>query len=78
MKTVDTAPTVDLRQIYYFIALADHGSISAAAEALGMAQPSLSENMAKLERRLNVKLALRAARGVELTEAGRALAARGR
>ena len=78
MKTADTVPTLELRQLYYFLALADHGSISAAAEALGMAQPSLSENVAKLERRLNVKLALRSARGVELTEAGRAFAVRGR
>jgi LysR family transcriptional regulator, nitrogen assimilation regulatory protein len=78
MKTVDLMPMLELRQLYYFLALADHGSISAAAEALGMAQPSLSENVAKLERRLNVKLVLRGARGVELTEAGRAFTARGR
>lgn len=43
-----------------------------------MAQPSLSENIAKLEKRLEVKLAVRGARGVQLTEAGVALARYGR
>lgn len=78
MKSVDSAPCLDLRQLYYFLTLAEHGSISAAAESLGMAQPSLSENVAKFERRLNVKLAVRGARGVEMTEAGTAMVSRGR
>lgn len=78
MKTTGIAPALDLRQLHYFLTLADHGSISAAAESLGMAQPSLSENIAKLERRLGVKLAIRGARGVEMTEAGSTLVARGR
>jgi len=78
MKTIGAAPGLDLRQLYYFLALAEHGSISAAAESLGMAQPSLSENIAKLERRLGVQLAIRGARGVEMTEAGTTLVARGR
>ena len=71
-------PILDLRQLYYFLALAEHGSISAAAAALGLAQPSLSENIAKLEQRLEVKLAIRGGRGVQLTEAGFALAQYGR
>ena len=72
-----TNPPLDLRQLYYFLALAEHGSISAAAAALNMAQPSLSENIAKLENKLDVKLAVRGARGIQLTAAGMALATRG-
>ncbi len=71
-------PSVSFKQLTYFLALVDHGSISAAAHALGMAQPSLSENIAKLERLLDAQLAVRGVRGVQMTEAGMALAARGR
>jgi LysR family transcriptional regulator, nitrogen assimilation regulatory protein len=70
--------TLSFRQLNYFLALADHGSISAAANALNMAQPSLSENIAKLEKQLEAQLAIRGARGVQLTEAGMALALRSR
>ena len=70
--------TLSFRQLNYFLALADHGSISAAANALNMAQPSLSENIAKLEKQLEAQLAIRGARGVRLTEAGMALALRSR
>lgn len=69
---------LSLKQLSYFLALAEHGSISAAANALNMAQPSLSENIAKLERQLDLKLAVRGARGIQMTEAGIALARRGR
>jgi LysR family nitrogen assimilation transcriptional regulator len=77
-KTDSALPVLDLRQLHYFVALAEHGSISAAAAALGLAQPSVSENIAKLEQRLNTQLAIRGPRGVTLTEAGRALATQGR
>ena len=70
-------PALDLRQLSYFLVLAEHGSISAAAAALSMAQPSVSENIAKLESKLEVKLAIRGTRGIQLTEAGMALAKRG-
>ncbi len=43
-----------------------------------MAQPSLSENIAKLEKKLDVKLAIRGVRGIQLTEAGMVLAKQGR
>jgi len=69
--------TLNFKQLSYFLALAEHGSISAAASALNMAQPSLSENIAKLERLLDVQLAIRGSRGVQLTEAGDLLARRG-
>jgi LysR family nitrogen assimilation transcriptional regulator len=77
MKSV-SPPKLDLRHLYYFLVLAEHHSISAAASSLEMAQPSLSERIAKLEQRLDLRLATRSAKGVELTEAGAALATGGR
>lgn len=68
---------INFKQLSYFLALAEHGSISAAASALNMAQPSLSENIAKLEKILDVQLAIRGSRGIQMTEAGAALARRG-
>jgi LysR family transcriptional regulator, nitrogen assimilation regulatory protein len=79
MRRIDKAlATLNLKRLSYFIALAEHGSISAAANALNMAQPSLSENISKLEEELDSKLAIRGARGIQMTEAGMALAKRGR
>ena len=61
-----------LQQLTYFLAAADHGSFSAAADSLlHLAQPSLSEQIRRLEAELGVPLFVRAGRGVELTEAGR-------
>ncbi|WP_108260876.1 LysR family transcriptional regulator [Mangrovicoccus ximenensis] len=65
---------IKFRQLLYLKALAEHGSISAAASALNMAQPSLSETIAKLEKSLGVQLAVRGARGIQMTEAGDMLA----
>jgi DNA-binding transcriptional LysR family regulator len=62
-----------LQQLTYFLAAADHGSFSAAAEELHMAQPSLSEQIRRLEAELGVALFVRARRGLTLTEAGRLL-----
>jgi DNA-binding transcriptional LysR family regulator len=62
-----------LQQLRYFLAAADHGSFSAAAEALLMAQPSLSDQIRRLEAELGVPLFARAGRRLELTEAGRML-----
>jgi DNA-binding transcriptional LysR family regulator len=62
-----------LQQLTYFLAAADNGSFSAAAEILHMAQPSLSEQIRRLEAELGVSLFARAGRGLELTEAGRLL-----
>ncbi|MBB6122977.1 LysR family transcriptional regulator [Sphingobium subterraneum] len=67
-------PPVDLRQLHYFVAIAEQGSISSAAAVLGLAQPSLSEHISRLERKLDTQLIIRGARGVHLTEAGVALA----
>jgi DNA-binding transcriptional LysR family regulator len=62
-----------LQQLTYFLAAAEHGSFSAAAENLFMAQPSLSEQIRRLEAELGVPLFARVGRGLELTEAGRLL-----
>ena len=62
-----------LQQLRYFLAAAEHGSFSAAAEELLMAQPSLSEQIRRLEAELGVALFTRAGRRLVLTEAGRML-----
>jgi DNA-binding transcriptional LysR family regulator len=62
-----------LQQLTYFLAAARHGTFSAAAAELHMAQPSLSEQVRRLEAELGVPLFARAGRGLELTEAGRLL-----
>jgi DNA-binding transcriptional LysR family regulator len=62
-----------LQQLQYFLAAIEHGSFSAAADALRLAQPSLSEQVRRLEAELGVALFVRAGRRLELTDAGRAL-----
>jgi DNA-binding transcriptional LysR family regulator len=62
-----------LQQLRYFLAAADKGSFSAAAESLLMAQPSLSDQIRKLEAELGVALFTRAGRRLALTDAGRML-----
>ncbi len=62
-----------LQQLQYVISAIEHGSFSAAAETLHLAQPSLSEQVRRLEAELGVTLFQRVGRGLVLTEAGRAL-----
>jgi DNA-binding transcriptional LysR family regulator len=62
-----------LQQLQYFLAAFRHGSFSAAAEELHMAQPSLSEQVRRLEAELGVRLFHRVGRGISPTEAGNAL-----
>lgn len=69
---------VDLRQLRYFQAIAETGSISAAAQRLNVAQPALSLHLRNMEEHLGTRLFLRGARGVQLTEAGEMLLARAR
>ena len=64
---------MELRHLRYFIAVAEEGSLTLAAEKrLHTAQPSLSRQIRDLEDQVGVELLLRSARGVELTEAGKA------
>nr|WP_309503953.1 LysR family transcriptional regulator [uncultured Roseovarius sp.] len=61
---------MDSRQLKHFRKIVEHGSMSAAARSLGIAQPSLSQLVRNLEASLGVELLMRSARGVSATEAG--------
>lgn len=61
---------MELRQLRYFIAIADAGSLTEAARRLGVAQPALSQHVLALEAELQTRLLERGARGVRLTPAG--------
>jgi len=60
-----------LRQISYFVAVAEAGSFTVAARQLRIAQPSLSQQVQALERDIGASLLERTTRGVRLTAAGR-------
>jgi len=64
---------MEIRQLRYLIAVADAGSFSRAAEALGVIQPTVSQHIQRLEDRLSTNLFERHARGVRLTHAGQNL-----
>ena len=64
---------MDLRILRYFLAVADEGNITRAAERLHVSQPALSTQLAALEDELGHKLLERSARGITLTEKGLAL-----
>ncbi len=64
---------MELRHLRYFIAVAEEGSVTVAAEKrLHTAQPSLSRQLRDLELEVGAQLLIRGPRGVDLTEAGRA------
>ncbi len=67
-------PLLDLHTLRIVRAIAEHGSITAAATALGYSQPALSQHLRRAEQRLGVPLLLRIGRGVQLTEPGRVVA----
>ena len=64
---------MNLKQLEYFVAIAEEGQITAAARRLHISQPPLSYELAQLERKLGTQLVRRGPRGVTLTEAGRLL-----
>ena len=64
---------MNLQQIEYFLESVRGGSFSAAAESLHLAQPSVSEQVRRLEAELGVALFQRVGRGLVLTEAGKTL-----
>lgn len=66
---------MELRQLRYFIAIAEHGSLSQAAARVFIAQSALSHQLAQLEDELGAPLFERLPRGVALTAAGRAFQA---
>ena len=69
---------MDLKQLEYFLAVAEERSVTRAAVRLHLTQPPLSAQLARLEHELGVPLLIRHRRGVDLTEAGRVLAERAR
>jgi LysR family nitrogen assimilation transcriptional regulator len=66
---------MEIKQLRFFLKIAEKGSLAAAAEALGIAQPSLSIQVKSLETRLGTELLVRSSRGVILTNAGEILLA---
>jgi DNA-binding transcriptional LysR family regulator len=60
-----------LRQVSYFVAIAEEGSLTLAARRLLVSQPSLSQQLRALERDVGAKLLERTSRGVRLTATGR-------
>jgi DNA-binding transcriptional LysR family regulator len=64
---------MNFRQLACFVAVADEGSFTRAARAIGIAQPSLSQHIRTLEEEVNGRLLERLPRGVALTPAGRVL-----
>ena len=69
---------MEIHQLRYFIAVAERGGFSKAAAACGIAQPSLSQQIRRLEDSLGVQLLERLPRRTVLTDAGRELLPRAR
>lgn len=62
---------METAQLKAFLRIAETGSISRAAESLGVSQPSLSQQLLRLEDEVGIRLFDRMARGVTLTEGGK-------
>lgn len=66
---------MDVRQLRYFLAVVDEGSVHRAAEQLFVAQPSVTQTIRRLEAELGTELFLRRGRGLTLSPSGTALVA---
>lgn len=64
---------MDIKQLKYFVTVANEGQITRAAQKLFMAQPPLSRHIIELEKEIGKPLFLRTKKGLELTSAGEAL-----
>lgn len=62
---------MELRQLRYFVAIVDHGSLSRAARILHIVQPALTAQLHQLEEELEVQLLHRSAQGMQATDAGK-------
>lgn len=61
---------MEIRQLKYFLTIAEEGQITSAARRLRMAQPPLSQQLKQLEEELGVQLVKRGPRNIQLTDAG--------
>src|SRR5579864_2339369 len=68
----EVLPTGELIEYWCALAVADELHFTRAAKRLHLDQSAVSRHIQKLERKLGIKLFVRASRGVELTEAGQA------
>src|SRR5215208_8192984 len=75
-RLVIHSPSMELRQLRYFAAVARHGSFTRAADELHLAQSAVSQQVRRLEAELGVELLARSTRRVEVTEAGEITLAR--
>lgn len=64
---------MELRHLRYFVAVAEHGTVSKAARKLFIAQPPLSQQLKQLEAEIGTPLFVRLPRGMQLTPAGECL-----
>lgn len=78
MLSIGNAYRMELRQLRYFLAVAEAENFTAAAHRLHLAQPALSQQIRALEEELATRLIDRGARRSQLTDAGERLAARAR
>ena len=62
---------MELRQLRYFVAIVDHGSLSRAARVLHIVQPALTQQLQLLEDELSVQLLHRSSQGMRATDAGK-------
>src|ERR1700734_1838985 len=76
IERIYTCCMLDVTRLRVLVAVARHGSVTAAAQALNYAQPSVSHHIARLEAETGARLTQRAGRGIRLTDAGRLLAER--